>query len=28
LEGNLTAKQSEALAKIYIFTHNKEPELE
>ena len=28
LEGSLTQKQSEALSKIYTFTHNKEPQLE
>ena len=28
LEGSLTQKQSEALSKIYIFTHNQEPQLE
>lgn len=28
LEGGLTKKQSEALSKIYIFTHNQEPQLE
>jgi len=28
LEGSLTQKQSEALSKIYMFTHNKEPQLE
>ena len=28
LEGRLTKKQSEALRKIYIFTHNQEPLLE
>jgi hypothetical protein len=28
LEGGLTQKQSEALSKIYIFTHNQEPQLE
>jgi hypothetical protein len=27
LEGGLTQKQSEALSKIYIFTHNQEPQL-
>jgi hypothetical protein len=28
LEGSLTQKQSEALSKIYMFTHNQEPQLE
>ena len=28
LEGSLTQKQSEALSKIYMFTHNREPQLE
>ena len=28
LEGGLTQKQSEALSKMYIFTHNQEPQLE
>ena len=28
LEGGLTQKQSEILASIYWFTHNKEPELQ
>jgi len=27
LEGSLTQKQSDALSKIYIFTHNQEPQL-
>ena len=27
LEGGLTQKQSKALSKIYIFTHNQEPQL-
>ena len=27
LEGSLTQKQSVALSKIYIFTHNQEPQL-
>jgi len=27
LEGSLTKKQSEALSKVYIFTHNQEPQL-
>ena len=28
LEGSLTQKQSEALSRIYVFTHNQEPQLE
>jgi hypothetical protein len=28
LEGGLTQKQSEALSRIYMFTHNQEPLLE